>query len=79
MDQQDAEQRIAELDRELAQQKRIAELERQLADARAAVGEADAAQQQIGDADHQVDAGVVGGGSIVDFLLIVGGGNRLLA
>jgi hypothetical protein len=45
MDQQDAEQRIADLERQLAQQKRIAELERQLADARAAVGEADSAQQ----------------------------------
>jgi hypothetical protein len=38
MDQQDAEQRIAELERELAQQKRIAELERQLAEAKAAGG-----------------------------------------
>ncbi len=42
---QDAEQRIAELERQLAQQKRIAELERQLADARAGVGEADPASQ----------------------------------
>lgn len=38
MDQQDAEQRIADLERQLAQQKRIAELERQLADARAGAG-----------------------------------------
>ncbi len=36
MDQDDAERRIAELERQLAEQKRIAELERQLADARAA-------------------------------------------
>jgi uncharacterized coiled-coil protein SlyX len=39
MEQQDAERRIAELERQLAQQKRIAELERQLADAKAAAGE----------------------------------------
>jgi uncharacterized coiled-coil protein SlyX len=45
VDQQDAEQRIAELERQLAQQKRIAELERQLADARAGVEEADPASQ----------------------------------
>jgi hypothetical protein len=38
MEQQDAEQRIAELERQLAQQKRIAELERQLADAKAGSG-----------------------------------------
>ncbi|WP_156664499.1 hypothetical protein [Mycobacterium sp. 852002-51057_SCH5723018] len=38
MEQQDADQRIAELERQLAQQKRIAELERQLADAKAASG-----------------------------------------
>ena len=36
MDQEDPEDRIAELERQLAQQKRIAELERQLADAKAA-------------------------------------------
>jgi hypothetical protein len=35
-DEQDAQQRIAELERQLAQQKRIAELERQLADAKGA-------------------------------------------
>jgi hypothetical protein len=45
MDQQDAEQRIAELERQLARQKRIGELERQLADARAGVEEADPASQ----------------------------------
>jgi hypothetical protein len=56
MDQQDAEQRIAELERELAQQKRIAELERQLADARAAVGEADPAQQPAPVSAAQMDA-----------------------
>jgi hypothetical protein len=39
----DAEQRIAELERQLAQQRRIAELERQLAEAKAAAGEDDAA------------------------------------
>ncbi|ORW94368.1 hypothetical protein AWB92_11470 [Mycobacterium sp. IEC1808] len=39
MDQQDPQQRIAELELQLAQQKRIAELERQLADARAAAGD----------------------------------------
>ena len=38
MDQQDSQQRIAELERELTQQKRIAELERQLADAKDAAG-----------------------------------------
>jgi hypothetical protein len=38
MDQQDPQQRIAELELQLAQQKRIADLERQLADARAAAG-----------------------------------------
>ena len=38
MDQPDPQQRIAELELQLAQQKRIADLERQLADARAAVG-----------------------------------------
>ncbi len=35
----DAEKRIAELERQLAQQRRIAELERQLAEAKAAAGE----------------------------------------
>ncbi|OBK44335.1 hypothetical protein [Mycobacterium sp. 1081908.1] len=39
MDQQDPQQRIAELELQLAQQKRIADLERQLADARAAAGQ----------------------------------------
>jgi hypothetical protein len=39
MDYEDPEQRIAELERELAQQKRIAELERQLAEAKAAARE----------------------------------------
>jgi hypothetical protein len=38
MDQQDPQQRIAELELQLAQQKRIADLERQLAHARAAAG-----------------------------------------
>jgi hypothetical protein len=38
MDQQDPQQRIAELELQLAQQKRIADLERQLADAKAAAG-----------------------------------------
>jgi hypothetical protein len=38
MDEQDPQQRIAELELQLAQQKRIADLERQLADARAAAG-----------------------------------------
>jgi hypothetical protein len=56
MDQQDAEQRIAELERELAQQKRIAELERQLADARAGVGEADPAEQPATVSAAQMDA-----------------------
>jgi hypothetical protein len=56
MDQQDAEQRIAELESQLAQQKRIAELERQLADARAAVGEPDAAQQPAQVSAVQMDA-----------------------
>jgi hypothetical protein len=56
MDQQDAEQRIAELERELAQQKRIAELERQLADARAGVEEADPAQQPSQASAAQMDA-----------------------
>ncbi len=41
----DAEKRIAELERQLAQQRRIAELERQLAEARAAAGEDDAVGQ----------------------------------
>jgi hypothetical protein len=56
MDQQDAEQRITELERQLAQQKRIAELERQLADARAGVGEADPAQQPAQVSAAQMDA-----------------------
>lgn len=43
MDQQDPQQRIAELELQLAQQKRIADLERQLADARAAAGGVQAA------------------------------------
>jgi uncharacterized coiled-coil protein SlyX len=38
MDYDDPQKRIAELERELAEQKRIAELERQLADAKAATG-----------------------------------------
>ncbi len=41
----DAEKRIAELERQLAQQRRIAELERQLAEAKAAAGEDDAGGQ----------------------------------
>ena len=41
----DAEKRIAELERQLAQQRRIAELERQLAEAEAAAGEDDAGGQ----------------------------------
>jgi hypothetical protein len=45
MEQQDAEQRIAELERQLAQQKRIAELERQLANAKAAAGDAQPVRQ----------------------------------
>jgi hypothetical protein len=56
MDQEDAEQRIAELEHQLARQKRIAELERQLADARAAVGEADPAQQPSQVSAAQMDA-----------------------
>ncbi|MGZ4577369.1 MAG: hypothetical protein ACXVX1_06550 [Mycobacterium sp.] len=40
MDLEDSEKRIAELERQLAQQKRIAELERQLAEAKVAAGEA---------------------------------------
>lgn len=39
MDPRDSQRRIAELERQLAQQKRIADLERQLADAKAAAGE----------------------------------------
>lgn len=39
MDADDAEKRIAELERQLAEQKRIAELERQLAEAKAAAGQ----------------------------------------
>lgn len=39
MDADDAEKRIADLERQLADQKRIAELERQLADAKAAAGQ----------------------------------------
>ncbi|WP_293314629.1 hypothetical protein [Mycobacterium sp.] len=38
MDADDPEQRIAELERQLAEQKRIAALERQLAEAKAAGG-----------------------------------------
>ena len=54
MDQQDPEQRIAELERELAQQKRIAELERQLAEAKASTG--DSVQQPIQVSAGQMDA-----------------------
>jgi len=54
MDQQDPEQRIAELERELAQQKRIAELERQLAEAKASTG--DPVQQPIQVSAGQLDA-----------------------
>lgn len=39
MDEQDPQQRIAELERQLAQQKRIADLERQLAEAKSAAAE----------------------------------------
>lgn len=39
MDEQDSQQRIAELERQLAQQKRIADLERQLAEAKSAAAE----------------------------------------
>lgn len=39
MDERDPERRIAELERQLAQQKRIADLERQLADAKSAAAE----------------------------------------
>lgn len=42
----DPQQRIDELERQLAQQKRIAELERQLADAKAAAGGNQAVEQQ---------------------------------
>ncbi|OBG26607.1 hypothetical protein [Mycobacterium sp. E3198] len=41
----ESQQRIAELERQLAQQKRIAELERQLAEAKAAAGPDQAAEQ----------------------------------
>jgi endonuclease/exonuclease/phosphatase (EEP) superfamily protein YafD len=40
MDQDDPEKRIAELERQLAEQKRIAELKRQLAEAKAAAAQA---------------------------------------
>ncbi|OBG34805.1 hypothetical protein [Mycobacterium sp. E3198] len=47
MDADDAERRIADLERQLAEQKRIAELERQLAEAKAATGtDADARARQ---------------------------------
>jgi|KBSSwiStaDraftv2_1062776.scaffolds.fasta_scaffold00329_29 hypothetical protein len=42
----DPEKRIADLERQLAEQKRIAELERQLADARASAGQAAGGEQQ---------------------------------
>ncbi|MGO9382275.1 MAG: hypothetical protein ACLP4W_09295 [Mycobacterium sp.] len=45
MDQEGPEARIAELERQLAQQKRIAELESQLADAKAAAGVAQPVEQ----------------------------------
>jgi hypothetical protein len=43
---EDPQKRIAELERELAQQRRIAELERQLAEAKAAAGDHGAADEQ---------------------------------
>jgi hypothetical protein len=45
MDQPDPQQRIAELELQLAQQKRIADLERQLADAKAAAGDGQPVEQ----------------------------------
>lgn len=47
MDNDDPEARIAELERQLAEQKRIAELERQLAEAKAAAGERPVDAQQF--------------------------------
>ena len=46
MDSDDPEERIAELERQLAQQKRIAELERQLSEAKATAGQQDTVGQQ---------------------------------
>jgi hypothetical protein len=51
MEQQDAEQRIAELERQLAQQRRIAELERQLADAKAGGRDAVPEPSPVSDAE----------------------------
>jgi hypothetical protein len=56
MEQQDAERRIAELERQLAQQKRIAELERQLVDAKAAAGESQPVQQPAQVSAAQMEA-----------------------
>jgi hypothetical protein len=47
MDSDDPERRIAELERQLAEQKRIAELERQLAEAKAAAGQIPVDAQQF--------------------------------
>jgi hypothetical protein len=57
MHEDDPEERIAELERQLAAQKRIAELERQLAEARATAGENYAAEQPRQDADAPAGAG----------------------
>lgn len=64
MNLEDSEKRIAELERQLAQQKRIAELERQLAEAKAAAGEARSAGPSTGvpAPEPVADRGLVGVG-----------------
>jgi hypothetical protein len=57
MHEDDPEQRIAELERELAAQKRIAELERQLAEAKATAGQNYAVEQPHQNSDAPAGAG----------------------
>src|ERR1700752_3319409 len=57
MDQHDPEKRIAELERQLAEQKRIAELERQLAEAKGAAREAHVVEQPAQFSDAEPGAG----------------------
>jgi hypothetical protein len=56
MDPQDPQQRIAELERQLAQQKRIADLERQLADAKSAAAEGQPVEQPTAVSADQLEA-----------------------
>ncbi len=67
MDADDPENRIAELERQLAQQRRIAELERQIAEAKAAAGSSEAGEDADGHARRYAEglwAGLASGGPV---------------